>query len=156
MPFIFTCPACQAKLTVTDAAAGKTGPCPKCGSTITAPMPQTTPKPQWSTVPQSQPTALQPCPSCGHPVSRQAVTCPSCGHPILAVKMSSSGPRGVSWGWTLLFGCIYFAVKGWWKAAIAGLVIGFLSAGLSWFIIPFFAQQFVDSVEDYGSLKVRI
>lgn len=37
MPMKFACPSCKAPLTVPDSAAGKTGPCPKCRATITAP-----------------------------------------------------------------------------------------------------------------------
>lgn len=37
MPMQFACPSCKAPLTVPDSAAGKTGPCPKCRATITAP-----------------------------------------------------------------------------------------------------------------------
>lgn len=37
MPMQFACPSCKVPLTVPDSAAGKTGPCPKCRATITAP-----------------------------------------------------------------------------------------------------------------------
>lgn len=37
MPMQFDCPSCKVPLTVPDSAAGKTGPCPKCRATITAP-----------------------------------------------------------------------------------------------------------------------
>jgi hypothetical protein len=42
--------------------------------------------------------------------------------------------------WTLLFGCIYFAIKGVWTHAIAGLILAFMTMGISWLIYPFFAS----------------
>lgn len=43
--------------------------------------------------------------------------------------------------WCLLFGCIYFAVKGVWTHAVAALLLAILTAGLSWLVYPFFATQ---------------
>ncbi len=45
----------------------------------------------------------------------------------------------MAWLWVLLFGFVYFAVKGVWTHAIAGLVLAFLTFGISWLIYPFFA-----------------
>lgn len=45
--------------------------------------------------------------------------------------------------WCLLFGCIYFAVKGIWTHAFAALLLAIVTAGLSWLIYPFFATQIV-------------
>lgn len=42
--------------------------------------------------------------------------------------------------WVLLFGFFYFAVKGVWTHAIAGLFLACITSGISWFIYPFFAQ----------------
>ena len=47
---------------------------------------------------------------------------------------------GVAWLWVLLFGCIYFAVKGVWTHAIAGFLLACFTLGLSWLIYPFFAS----------------
>jgi hypothetical protein len=44
------------------------------------------------------------------------------------------------WLWVLLFGCIYFAVKGVWTHAAVGLILAFLTWGISWLIYPFFAR----------------
>jgi hypothetical protein len=41
------------------------------------------------------------CPSCGHPVSREAAACPNCGHPI-----RKSGFRALDEGLGALFGCL--------------------------------------------------
>jgi hypothetical protein len=43
--------------------------------------------------------------------------------------------------WCLVFGCIYFAVKGVWTHAVAALLLAFVTFGLSWLIYPFFASQ---------------
>jgi hypothetical protein len=43
--------------------------------------------------------------------------------------------------WCLLFGCIYFAVKGVLTHAVAALLLAFFTFGLSWLIYPFFASQ---------------
>jgi hypothetical protein len=43
--------------------------------------------------------------------------------------------------WCLLFGFIYFAVKGVWTHAVAGLALSIFTFGISWLIYPFFANQ---------------
>jgi hypothetical protein len=43
--------------------------------------------------------------------------------------------------WCLLFGCIYFAVKGVWTHAIAALLLALVTAGISWLVYPFFATE---------------
>jgi hypothetical protein len=47
------------------------------------------------------------------------------------------------WLWCLLFGFLYFAVKGIWTHAVASLLLAALTAGLSWLIYPFFARGIV-------------
>ena len=44
------------------------------------------------------------------------------------------------WLWVLLFGTIYFAVKGVWTHALVSFVFALLTAGISWLIYPFFAS----------------
>jgi hypothetical protein len=44
------------------------------------------------------------------------------------------------WLWCLLFGFIYFAIKGVWTHAIVGLVLAMVTMGFSWLIYPFFAK----------------
>lgn len=46
----------------------------------------------------------------------------------------------VAWLWVLLFGVIYFAVKGVWTHAFAGLFLAIITGGISWLIYPFFAS----------------
>jgi hypothetical protein len=46
--------------------------------------------------------------------------------------------------WCLLFGFVYFAVKGVWTHAVAGLALAIVTAGASWFVYPFFAQQILE------------
>ncbi|MDP3013051.1 MAG: hypothetical protein Q8M92_02330 [Candidatus Subteraquimicrobiales bacterium] len=43
--------------------------------------------------------------------------------------------------WTFLCGFLYFAVKGVWTHAIAGLVLAIFTWGISWLIYPFFASS---------------
>ena len=47
------------------------------------------------------------------------------------------------WLWTLLFGPIYFAVKGIWTHFAAGILLGLVTYGISWLIYPFFANGIV-------------
>ena len=46
----------------------------------------------------------------------------------------------VAWLWVLLFGTIYFAVKGVWTHALVSLILAVLTAGISWLVYPFFAS----------------
>jgi hypothetical protein len=43
--------------------------------------------------------------------------------------------------WCLLFGCIYFAVKGVWTHAVAALLLALVTFCISWLVYPFFATQ---------------
>lgn len=47
----------------------------------------------------------------------------------------------LAWLWTLLFGIIYFAVKGVWTHVFVGLFLAIITAGISWLIYPFFAKS---------------
>ena len=47
----------------------------------------------------------------------------------------------VTWLFVLLFGCIYFAIKGVWSHAFAGFLLALFTAGISWLIYPFFANE---------------
>jgi hypothetical protein len=51
---------------------------------------------------------------------------------------------GTAWLWCLLFGCIYFAIKGIWTHAVAAFVLALLTFGLSWLVYPFFARGIVE------------
>lgn len=44
----------------------------------------------------------------------------------------------LSWLWCLLFGPLYFLFNSNWKHAVISLVLATLTAGISWFIYPFF------------------
>lgn len=48
---------------------------------------------------------------------------------------------GLTWLWVLLFGCIYFAVRGVWRHVVAGFLLAVCTAGLSWLIYPLFANR---------------
>lgn len=43
--------------------------------------------------------------------------------------------------WSLLFGPIYFAVKGIWTHAVVAFVLACATAGISWLFYPFFAKE---------------
>lgn len=45
--------------------------------------------------------------------------------------------------WCLLFGALYFAVKGIWKHAVIAGVAAILTSGVSWLIYPFFARTII-------------
>ena len=63
----------------------------------------------------------------------------------------------VSWVWTLIGGSIYFFIKGWWKAGLISFVIAIFTGGLSWLVIPFFAQSFVRNIEGQnGTLNIGV
>jgi len=46
-----------------------------------------------------------------------------------------------AWLWVLLFGCVYFAIKGVWTHAIAGFLLAICTCGTSWLIYPLFAAD---------------
>ena len=105
------------------------------------------------------------CRSCGVEFNIRQIagmkTCPVCGKPF-----GQGSPRGFgtgadtsqanafrnpanghieridgAWAWVLLFGCIYFAAKGVWTHAVAGLLLAIITGGISWFIYPIFAAR---------------
>jgi len=43
----------------------------------------------------------------------------------------------------LLFGSLYFAYKGCFGAAVVSFIIAAMTAGLSWFIFPFFGSSII-------------
>ena len=45
------------------------------------------------------------------------------------------------WLWTLLFGAIYFAVKGVWTHFVVGIILAVITVGISWLIYPYFAKS---------------
>jgi len=47
---------------------------------------------------------------------------------------------GLAWLWTLLFGFIYLAIRGVWTHVVAYVFLAVMTAGISWFIYPFFAS----------------
>jgi len=84
MPLTFNCPRCSAQLTVPESRAGVSGPCPKCGQVIQAPMAAAppTPKPAGAGVsPAGGPDGTVRCEKCGGwtPVG---MVCRGCGAPM--------------------------------------------------------------------------
>ena len=43
--------------------------------------------------------------------------------------------------WCLLFGFLYFLVKGNWKHALISFIVAWPTMGISWLIYPFFASS---------------
>ncbi len=43
--------------------------------------------------------------------------------------------------WCLMFGTLYFLVKGVWSHAIISLVLAVVTVGISWLLYPFFAKD---------------
>ena len=48
-----------------------------------------------------------------------------------------------AWFYTLIFGCFYLSYKGAWMAAILGFVSALMTAGISWLILPIFADEII-------------
>lgn len=46
--------------------------------------------------------------------------------------------------WCLLFGFIYFAVKGVLTHALVSLALAIITLGVSWFVYPFFAKGIIE------------
>jgi hypothetical protein len=47
------------------------------------------------------------------------------------------------WLWCLLFGGLYFAVKGVWTHFFIAFLLAILTGGISWIIYPFFAGSII-------------
>jgi len=47
----------------------------------------------------------------------------------------------LAWLWTLLFGVIYFAIRGVWTHTLVSLILAIMTAGISWLIYPFFTTR---------------
>jgi hypothetical protein len=75
MPIAVVCNSCQAKLKVPDAAAGKTGKCPQCGTVIRVPASQPPTEPAATARTQPPPTRKQTAPS--EPQQMQATDAPA-------------------------------------------------------------------------------
>jgi hypothetical protein len=75
----FTCPTCQAELSVPDESAGQTEACPGCGAMLTIPARATSPR---------------ACPSCGVSVAGDAVLCISCGFDFRSGQTIQSAANG--------------------------------------------------------------
>ncbi len=75
----FTCQRCSRQVTAHGVASGEDFmTCPYCHE-LTAIRPGSDPAAGPASITQAR---LQPCPDCGHQVSRRAASCPQCGCPI--------------------------------------------------------------------------
>ena len=48
-----------------------------------------------------------------------------------------------AWFYTLIFGCFYLGYKGAWMAAILAFLAALLTAGISWLVLPIFADEII-------------
>lgn len=48
------------------------------------------------------------------------------------------------WLWCLLFGSLYFAVRGVWTHMIVSFILAILTMGISWIFYPFFASEIIE------------
>lgn len=48
---------------------------------------------------------------------------------------------GFSWLWVILFGPLYWIVRGVWTHALASFILAVCTAGLSWLVYPFFTYS---------------
>jgi len=86
------------------------------------------------------------CRGCGKEIHESARACPHCGA-VQKASGAKESDREVSGILMFLFGFLYLFVKGWFKAGIVYILICFISAGIGWFIMPFFAKKFVGWIE---------
>ncbi|MDZ7760841.1 MAG: zinc ribbon domain-containing protein [Desulfovermiculus sp.] len=91
--------------------------------------------------------SIDRCPACGQEVRHDRIMQNEQKRQILteAYKNPANGyleeVDSLVFIWTLLFGPIYFAVKGVWRHVVASFLIAVLTFGVSWFIYPFFAKS---------------
>jgi|GEM_PF-5969466 len=106
------------------------------------------------------------CPGCGVEFNADDIAgmsaCPVCKRPFIAAAAAPQATVSVdttqatafrnpanghvetidaAWAWVLVLGCIYFAAKGVWTHAAAGILAAILTGGLSWIVYPFFAKR---------------
>lgn len=82
------------------------------------------------------------CFGCGKDLHETALSCPSCG--AVTAKKVVKPTQEVSPVMTFFFGCIYFLIKGWPVSALVALILAIVTSGISWVILPFFAEKFVN------------
>lgn len=49
----------------------------------------------------------------------------------------------LAWLWMLLLGFIYLAIRGIWPHVLISLILAVCTAGISWFIYPFFIRKVI-------------
>ena len=47
----------------------------------------------------------------------------------------------VSWLWVLLFGPLYWVIRGVWRHAVAHFVLALVTGGIAWLVYPFFTYS---------------
>jgi predicted RNA-binding Zn-ribbon protein involved in translation (DUF1610 family) len=121
-----TCPGCGVEFARGDVPPNHL--CPVCGAHL------------FGTKTTASGAAIHPPPSFDRHISdsrsAQAFVNPANGH----VERIGS-----AWAWCLVFGPIYFAVKGVWGHAALSLVLALATGGVSMLIYPFFAAKAVRS-----------
>jgi DNA-directed RNA polymerase subunit RPC12/RpoP len=107
MPIEFACSSCQQTVRVADAAAGKKGKCPKCGTILDIPNASPTapgasaaaaPRPKPAPAAAPKPAPKPAAPAASKPAAKVAgnnvsFSCPSCAKPIVA-PAALAGKKG--------------------------------------------------------------
>jgi len=132
----FKCSHCDHQIKAKLAAAGVRSKCPNCKANITVPMPEHSDPIRHE--PLLEPDEfIEPDVAVPKPVRRQQdYRNPNVfRNPVNGYQVDVS----LAWLWVLLFGAIYFAVKGVWTHFIGGLLLGMVTLGLAWLVYPFYA-----------------
>ncbi len=117
MPIDVTCQGCGARYLAHDERAGGSYQCTRCQALIKIPKPAGASNP-WTG-------------------GELAFRNPANGYiEVVAPNV---------WIWVLLGGAIYFAMRGVWTHAAAGLLLAPLTLGVSWLVYPVFARRVLET-----------
>ena len=136
----FECPHCSHRMKAQLAAAGIRSKCPRCKANVTVPMPEHLDPIRHS--PELEPDEfIEPDEAPVKTVRRQEARHQAYVNPNIFRNPANGYQVDVSlaWLWVLLFGAIYFAVKGVWTHFIGGILLGMVTFGLAWLVYPFYA-----------------
>jgi len=130
MPIQFTCPSCRKALSVPEAYAGATGPCPSCGTQVSVPvLPQAPLQPGTAPAPQAQPIAAQPlAPGAAPPPSPQFATPSAMAGQPMVMPVREAGPRTSPAAiWSLVLSLASYILCLSILSAIPGLILGIVA-----------------------------
>src|SRR5687768_17910710 len=95
MPIEFPCPTCRQQVRTPDAAAGKKGRCPNCGTVVVIPAPVAVIMPGSLSVAPTKPQPAPLSPPAAAPAALPAIEfpCPQC-HNTVRTPASVAGKKG--------------------------------------------------------------